>query len=648
MKWFFDRSTGTKFLSVCGFLIVLWAVTLAIAITGLNRAEAEVAELAKVTIERVRQAEEIKFQFHRYRTRHLRAVIEGAGKGREGALKDLDASRTEIDAAFAAFGQERLSVAEHEALDVARLSWWDYQAADIPWMADLRAGRFGSLREHLAKVERPLARETVEPALEALAETTDASAHTMAEVAAAQVRTTKTGVLLIAIVASAVAIVVALLVTRQVCGLIRGVSERIDLMSRFGVPKLHDAMLAMSRYDLTGETGWKTQEMPVRYRDDVSQMAGRLNVLIQNLRETVGAFRTVQVNLSGIVSELGTASGQLHNAGEGLLASTEQEASAASEIAQGSEKLAQTSTETAQEVEGILRAVRSVGERADQQVVTLEAAASALEAVTTTAGRVAEEAGGAGEAATEGRRRVADLAGANAAIQDQVERSSEQVARLDEAGKQIGAIVSSIEQIAEQTNLLALNAAIEAARAGEHGRGFAVVAEEVRKLAEQAGGATREISDLIAGVRTTVGETVRAIGETVPLVQQSTHMGEEADRALARISETIAQVGKDAHSVAEQGRLAGTSLVRVRDMARGTVEETVRAAEGTERVTGAVQSVAAVSEETAAGAQELSASAAEVQNAAERVSEMAEELHAMVSRFRTAEETATPELKLAA
>lgn len=76
------------------------------------------------------------------------------------------------------------------------------------------------------------------------------------------------------------------------------------------------------------------------------------------------------------------------------------------------------------------------------------------------------------------------------------EKGGETVHRSLEALLEISEKIGIIKDIAEQTNLLALNATIEAARSGEMGKGFAVVANEINKLADEVGAASKGISQL--------------------------------------------------------------------------------------------------------------------------------------------------------
>lgn len=101
---------------------------------------------------------------------------------------------------------------------------------------------------------------------------------------------------------------------------------------------------------------------------------------------------------------------------------------------------------------------------------------------------------------------------------------------LQSKSKEIEGIIRVIQGISEQTNLLALNASIEAARAGEYGKGFAVVAEEVRKLAEESADSTKEISNLITYIQSSVENTVSEIDKVKEVIyKQNTSLLQVVD-----------------------------------------------------------------------------------------------------------------------
>ncbi len=148
-------------------------------------------------------------------------------------------------------------------------------------------------------------------------------------------------------------------------------------------------------------------------------------------------------------------------------------------------------------------------------------------------------------------------------IRTHVEASESRLRALGDHSQEIGSIVETISSISSRTDMLALNASIESVRAGEHGRGFAVVAEEVRKLAEQAAQATREVAGLIESIQLETQESIALMAEEREEVEAEVGRVSAAGKALERIS----QISSDSASqVGEISNAAQLQLQLTRDV----------------------------------------------------------------------------------
>ncbi|MDP1611610.1 MAG: methyl-accepting chemotaxis protein [Sulfuritalea sp.] len=140
------------------------------------------------------------------------------------------------------------------------------------------------------------------------------------------------------------------------------------------------------------------------------------------------------------------------------------------------------------------------------------------------------------EAAQKGAAAVSNsIAGMND-IRTQIQETSKRIKRLGESSQEIGEIVELISDITEQTNVLALNAAIQAASAGEAGRGFSVVAEEVQRLAERSGEATKQIAAIVKTIQTDTHDAVAAMEYSTQGVVEGAKLSDAAGQALNEIS----------------------------------------------------------------------------------------------------------------
>lgn len=124
---------------------------------------------------------------------------------------------------------------------------------------------------------------------------------------------------------------------------------------------------------------------------------------------------------------------------------------------------------------------------------------------------------------------------------------------LEARSEEIGQIVEMLDDVTSETNILSLNAAIEASRAGAQGKGFGLVAEEVRKMAERAASATKDIGAYIETIASATGDATRAIESVRNIADQLAALTTRANSETAM----LAQVRKTLVKAVAQFRFAG-------------------------------------------------------------------------------------------
>ncbi len=168
-------------------------------------------------------------------------------------------------------------------------------------------------------------------------------------------------------------------------------------------------------------------------------------------------------------------------------------------------------------------------------------------------------------------------------IRAQIQDTSKRIKRLGESSLEIGEIVELIADITEQTNILALNAAIQAASAGEAGRGFTVVAEEVQRLAERSGEATKQIDAIVKTIQADTQDAVAAMEKSTVGVVEGTKLSDAAGQALEEIRRVSRELAELIGGISAQTYKQSLSVTDVTRGMQGILQITEETTEGTKQ-----------------------------------------------------------------
>ncbi|WP_352418320.1 methyl-accepting chemotaxis protein [Proteiniborus sp.] len=329
-------------------------------------------------------------------------------------------------------------------------------------------------------------------------------------------------------------------------------------------------------------------DLTKRVKIDSHNEIGKLQ---QEFNKMVDSLYAIISNVNGIVANFKTNVESLSQSTELTVGASAEITRIVDQVATGAEDQLKSVEDTIGLVEGISKNVKEV----DDNSHTILMATSEASYI-----------------AKEGSKDVESTKTSMYSIASKVKESAKQISTLNERTKEIGNIITFIDDISKQTNLLALNAAIEAARAGEYGKGFTVVADEVRNLAVQTSDASNNIVILINQIQEEMDRVSKSMGEGIV----------EVDKGSQAIEKTIVSFEKIVNETDKVFKSVEDFAIVVQELS-----------DNMSKIEGSIAQVSSVSQQTAAGTQTIMASTEEQQSAIHQINQSIEELNQMTDNL---------------
>ena len=291
---------------------------------------------------------------------------------------------------------------------------------------------------------------------------------------------------------------------------IRNLKEAMGILADY-VSEISVEVKAIAQGDLT------------RNGDDITDFLGDFSELKTSLLYILKRFNSTLTEISNLAEQVSSNSSEVENASKSLADGATEQAGVIEELNATIDTVVNLAADTAKETQSASARVKASANKANEE-----------------------------------KEKMNDLL--------------MEMEHITEISKEIGNIITDIEDIASQTNLLSLNASIEAARAGEAGRGFAVVADQIGKLA---------------------ADSAKSAVNTRDLIDKTLVEIEKGNTITRTTADAFNQIIADMESFAE---LAENTM----EKANSQAESLEQIGQGIEQLSGVVQGNAASSEENTA------------------------------------------------
>ena len=299
-----------------------------------------------------------------------------------------------------------------------------------------------------------------------------------------------------------------------------------------------DTAVASLRKGELSNVDMLTYESEDEFGDTVRNLKEVMNILSDYVREISEEVKYIaQGDLTRNGDDITDFLGDFSELKHSLLFILKRFNSTLSEITNIAEKV----SSNAKDVE---EASKSLSDGATEQAGVIEELNATIDTVVSLAADTAKETKSASE-------RVKASASKANEEREKMNGMLTEMERITEISKEIGNIITDIEDIASQTNLLSLNASIEAARAGEAGRGFAVVADQIGKLASDSAKSVINTRELIDKTLVEIGKgnaitrtTADAFNQIIADMESFAEMAQNTMEKANSQADSLEQIGQ--------------------------------------------------------------------------------------------------------